>query len=272
MIHILLINSNPVVSRLFDLCRREAHFALEEAADFHDLQREKYDILFVDEEACTDEAKALLPGIKAAERVLLSKSLELTPEAKHFDRLVKKPFLPSQIMEVVEQYEALESPEEEEALSAFFPLSPEEKHLEEEEEKSQSEPKVLDLSEIDRIKALLDMDEEDVEEVPVSEAELESRKVEVIKQQLIADGLEIVDEEEFVEALSQTPKRKKEKSKKKKKKKKAPKEKKVKKNEVTEAGFEEALLAAVREMKVKKIKKLLKGAEVTLKIKFKDDV
>jgi hypothetical protein len=127
---------------------------------------------------------------------------------------------------------------------------------------------VLDPGEIERIKALLDMDEEDVAaELPSSEEELENRKVEVIKQQLIADGLEIVDEEEIVEVLSKAPKRKKEKSKKRKKRKKEPK---GKKNEVAEAGFEEALLAAVREMKVKKIKKLLKGAEVTLKIKFKD--
>jgi hypothetical protein len=268
MIHILLINSNPVVSRLFDLCMREAHFELEEAAGFQDIGREKYDILFVDEEAYTDEAKALLPGIKAAERVLLSKSLELTPEAKAFDRLVKKPFLPSQIMEVVERYGRLESEEEAEALSAFFPLSAEEEHVEAEEEQPQNDPKVLDPGEIERIKALLDMDEEEaMAELPSSEEELENRKVEVIKQQLIADGLEIVDEEEIVEALSKAPKRKKEKSKKRKKRKKEPK---VKKNEVAEAGFEEALLAAVREMKVKKIKKLLKGAEVTLKIKFKD--
>ena len=48
------------------------------------------------------------------------------------------------------------------------------------------------------------------------------------------------------------------------------KEPKGKKQEITEVGFEEALLAAVREMKVKKIKKLLKGAEVTIKINFKD--
>jgi hypothetical protein len=267
MIHILLINSNPVVSRLFDLCMREAHFELEEAADFQDLGREKYDILFVDEEAYTDEAKALLPGIKAAERVLLSKSLELTPEAKAFDRLVKKPFLPSQIMEVVERYGRLESEEEAEALSAFFPLSAEEEHVEAEEEQPQNDPKVLDPGEIERIKALLDMEEEAAVEPPSSEEELESRKVEVIKQQLIADGLEIVDEEEIVEALSKAPKRKKEKSKKRKKRKKEPK---GKKNEVAEAGFEEALLAAVREMKVKKIKKLLKGAEGTLKFKFKD--
>jgi hypothetical protein len=163
-------------------------------------------------------------------------------------------------MEVVERYGRLESEEEAEALSAFFPLSAE-------EEQPQNDPKVLDPGEIERIKALLDMEEEAAVEPPSSEEELESRKVEVIKQQLIADGLEIVDEEEIVEVLSKAPKRKKEKSKKRKKRKKEPK---GKKNEVAEAGFEEALLAAVREMKVKKIKKLLKGAEVTLKIKFKD--
>jgi len=48
------------------------------------------------------------------------------------------------------------------------------------------------------------------------------------------------------------------------------KSKKDKKKEVEVFTFEEALLAAIEGMKVKKIKKLLKGAEITIKINFKD--
>ena len=47
-------------------------------------------------------------------------------------------------------------------------------------------------------------------------------------------------------------------------------QKKEKKNKEEIFTFEEALLAAIEGMKVKKIKKLLKDAEVTIKINFKD--
>jgi len=92
----------------------------------------------------------------------------------------------------------------------------------------------------------------------------ETRKVEVITEHLEADGLEIVNEEEYVDTLSK-------KSKKVKKEKKIKsKKKKTEKKEKDTYTFEEALIAAVEGMKVKKIKKLLKGADVTIKISFKD--
>jgi hypothetical protein len=101
----------------------------------------------------------------------------------------------------------------------------------------------------------------------LDEEAYEARKVEVIKQQLEADGLEIISEEEYVEKLSsKTPKEKKEKRMKSRKNE----NKKSKKNKEEAFIFEEALIAAVKGMKVKKIKKLLKGAEVTIKINFKD--
>jgi len=92
--------------------------------------------------------------------------------------------------------------------------------------------------------------------------------------------LEIVDEDEYVEALSKKPlSEKNEKSSEqsdnptgtrlKKKKNKTKKDKRNKKKNEENFIFEEALLAAVEGMKVKKIKKLLKNAEVTIKINFK---
>jgi len=126
------------------------------------------------------------------------------------------------------------------------------------------QPKVLDSNEIEQIKALLDEEEEEIDLVePADEEEYEARKVEVITQKLEADGLEIVEEEEIISSLSEEPKKKKEKAKRKKKK---------KKKEEDIYTMEEALLAAIENMKPKKIKKLLKGAEVTIKIRFKDEV
>ncbi len=67
-----------------------------------------------------------------------------------------------------------------------------------------SAPEVLNSDEIEKIKALLEMDDEIAltEETPWSDDEYEARKVKIIKEQLIADGLEIIEEDAIVEALS----------------------------------------------------------------------
>ena len=251
--HILLINTNPVVSRLVSLCAREEHIDLEEVHGVDAVARDRYDVVFVDEASYADEAKELLVNLIIRKKVFLSSSDEMSDEASVFDSIITKPFLPSQIIAVLESLEEEETLAPAKEIPSIFPLSSDDEKV---------GTKVLDTSEIEKIKALLEMKEE-VEEV--NEAEYESRKREVIKQQLITDGLEIVDEDEYVEALSKKPlekkKRKLEKSKKKTKDKK-------KKEEIF--TFEEALLAAIEGMKVKKIKKLLKNAEITIKINFKD--
>ncbi len=263
--HILLININPVVSRLISLCMREEHINLEEVQSVGAVARDRYDVVFVDEASYGDETQEVLTNLIMRKKVFLSSSDEVSDEARLFDSIIKKPFLPSQITAVLESLEEDDTLEVATEIPSIFPLSIDEESVEdaeesvdetlEEDEKADTE--VLDSNEIEKIKALLEMEEE---AEAVSEEEYESRKVEVIKQQLIADGLEIVDEDEYVEALSK-------KSKKSKKEQKIKKDK--KKNEET-FTFEEALLAAVEGMKVKKIKKLLKGAEVTIKINFKD--
>ena len=130
-----------------------------------------------------------------------------------------------------------------------------------------------------KIKALLDMDDDEIEVAEDSELlsddEYEARKVKVIKEQLIADGLEIVEENEIVEELSITALDtfeeidkqldKKKKSKKKNKK------KETAFNEDELSRIEDAVVVALGKMKPKKIKKLLKGKEIEVKIKLEDD-
>ncbi len=285
--HILLININPVVSRLIALCMREEHIDLEEVQNIGAVSRDKYDVVFVDDASYDDEAREVLANLIMRKKVFLSSNDEMSTATRVFDSVIKKPFLPSQITAVLESLEEDNTLEAVTEVPSIFPLFNDEVNIENVEEAEDEiveedekvDTKVLDLNEIDKIKTLLDMDEE-VEEV--SEEEYESRKVEVIKQQLIADGLEIVDEDEYVEALSKKPlSEKKKKLKKmkscknedKKSKLKISKKEQIRKDKKKNEEiftFEEALLAAVEGMKVKKIKKLLKGAEVTIKINFKD--
>ena len=270
--NILLINTNPVVSRLISLCMRDDDTVFEEVTDVNAVMLDRYDVVFVDDASYVDGLKDTLRNFMIRKKVFLSSKNSNENSLDYFDEVIKKPFLPSQITAVLESLDEIENNVEEIAEEHFiFPLSTEEDTIKEEIEEDKielEEPKaaeILDSNEIERIKALLKDDDLELEPIEIEhDIDYEARKVEVITQHLEADGLEIVSEEEYVETLN-----KKSKNKKKEKKKKSSKENDIKKKEET-FTFEEALIAAVEGMKVKKIKKLLKGADVTININFKD--
>jgi len=255
--NILLINNNPVVSRLFDLCTREEHRILEEVSSVKTIQHGSYDVVFVDEGVYEREIVNLSDILAIGKKVLLSNT---DVDINDFDMTIKKPFLPSQIMEVLE-------------------------NIEETDEIKLSDTQVLDAKELEKIKALLNMDEEIGEhEVVLSEEEIELRKVEAIKEQLIAEGLEIVGEEEIVNELSETdeiaiffnkdnvekasPKRKNKKKKSRKNTEKKKKKKSVDFNEEELERIEDAVQVAIAILKRKQMKKLLKGKEIEISIKL----
>ena len=306
--NILLINTNPVVSRLVSLCMRDESIVFEEVEHVTEVEGSRYDIVIVDDASYNDKVAAFSAWVANIGKLVFLSSRDMGEEiGGKFDMVIKKPFLPSQIQDIIESFRAeakeaketeeetslsmmeIESPnetavedtsaedveEEKESEASFiFPLSSSSETTETEEGDRESEeiieeetvsssPKVLDSNEIEQIKALLEEEDEELPEVNLEdEEEIEARKVEVITQKLEEEGLEIVDEEKIIDELSQKPTKSS-------KQKKRSKKKKKKKEEVY--TFEEALLAAVENMKPKKIKKLLKGAEVTIKIRFKDD-
>ncbi|UPT77356.1 hypothetical protein MN086_09905 [Sulfurovum sp. XGS-02] len=293
--NILLININPVVSRLLALCTRDEYIVLDEVVSADAVDKASYEIVFVDEASYTEDVQALLEALQASKKVFISYTGEAV---KGFDESVKKPFLPSQIINIIESItpddpdEAKEKVALDEDISmGSFSLENEEAEdeilpdiflssVEDEESDDMPEPKedmgppeVLDSDEIAKIKALLDMDDEleenEEDTISLSDDEVAARKVKVIKEQLIADGLEIVEEDEIVEELSKDTVN-------------APEDtdetsSKIKKKE--EIGLdedelfriEEAIMAALVRMKPKKIKKLLKGKETKIKIKLEDD-
>lgn len=276
--HILLLNTNPVVSRLLSLCIREEGIVLEEITDLSMMKRDRYDIMFIDDDSYVPEVQDVLPNLKIGKKIFLSGKHGTVVSLEDFDEVITKPFLPSQITAVIERFYAKEETREVHNEASFiFPLSQEERtdDMAQTEENSEQDsietvqdPEVLDSHEIERIKALLEEDETDEEVLQIEdEGEYEARKVEVITEHLEADGLEIISEDEIVDILSTKNKKKKMKKNKTKKSEKK-RSKKVKEEETY--TFEEALIAAIEGMKPKKIKKLLKDAEVTIQINFKD--
>lgn len=258
--HVLLINDNPVISRLLGLCTREEERILEEIKSIESTQRESYDILFVDEDVCVDTLVESDLYHTAKTTVLFAKD---DKENRHFDVVIKKPFLPSQILDILEN----NFEKDEEVQAPFiFPLATESKV-------EKNETNVLDRDEIEQIKTLLDMDEEiDIPDIEtLTSEELEVRKVEAIKEQLISEGLDIVDEADIVKEIGvevdtiDTPKLKREK-----KKKKSKKNKKIKFTEEEREKIEDAVFVAVASLKKKKLKKLLKGKKVYLKIALEE--
>jgi hypothetical protein len=227
----------------------------------------------VDEDSYDDELKKTLKNFMIRKKIFLTTQDSSKSDFEEFDEVIKKPFLPSQITTVIENMFNDSNDVEIVEDHFIFPLAVESKNSEDEiVEAKDKESKVLDSNEIEKIKALLeDEDEEESKSVKLEDdADYESRKIEVITKHLEDDGLEIVREDEYVEILSKkAQKAKKKKIKKKLEKKKMANSKSTKKEKII--SFEEALVAAVKDMKIKKIKKLLKGANITITINFKDN-
>ncbi|PHS34155.1 MAG: hypothetical protein COA92_03770 [Sulfurovum sp.] len=279
--NILLINDNPVVSRLLVLCTRGEHIQLEEVQTIEHIARKSYDVVFIDEALYLGKVQNLNAILAIQKKILLSKE---DIEISDFDMTIKKPFLPSQIIKVLENINE-QYKEETDILEV--------ENEEVVELTSSSNTNVLDSNEIEKIKELLNMDEDEQElhKAELSEEEYERRKVEAIKKQLIAEGLEIIDEDKILDELdvdsaealaslaleNTTAKKEKKKnksnekiklSKYKKKKKEKEKKKSLKFTEDELERIEDAVEMAIGSLKKKQMKKLLKGKEIEVTIKL----
>ncbi|MEA2048399.1 MAG: hypothetical protein U9O64_08155 [Campylobacterota bacterium] len=295
---ILLINTNPVVSRLLTLCTRNRDLILDEVTSVNEVKEVVYDLLFVDDGSYVKEVDLYLGEVSIRKKVFISFVKEVV---KGFNLTIQKPFLPSQIIKVIESVDMDEVRDENLKKHTIFPLASEEEKVEtkvvkehgfslftlddrdeisdevlelleetmmEEEEREADAPlpsEILDHGEIAKIKALLDMDEEEDIEADMNENEVQVRKVEVIKEQFISEGLEILDEEEIVEVLNN---KKEEKKALKHKKTKLKKKKALKQKQLI--LLESSVTKAITALEPEKIKKFLKGKEIKLKLKIED--
>jgi CheY-like chemotaxis protein len=328
--NILLVNTTPVVSRLLSLCMRGEHITFEEVSDVHVASRDEYDVVFVDEASYMDKMKNKLEQLKAHKRVYLTSDKDEIVNS-FFNRKVVKPFLPSQIVEIINgeleesgegevsssengtiiptqmssfikateenssqeeltrevetnSYTAKES-QEKQGLVIDDIVTMNQQVVEDDEEirifdvneAPKKDNKLLNKKEIAKIKGLLKENEtlDDTEIVTLNEREKEKRKIEVIKEQLKSEGLEIVTERDILNALGSSKDTKVGKKREKKKlkvKKEIPRkeEKKEKVKKIDHIIDEDISLEDICQLKVKKIRKILKGLEIHIRIRFEE--
>lgn len=233
--HILLVNTNPVVSRLISLnTRDDATIHVDEISGSEMIPGERYDVVFIDEKCCDAEVtSAHLQKVRAGEKILFSSQKANTVEG--IDRVIMKPFLPSEITAVLQsilQNKEIAIGEEEEPLVTS-------KSEEVNKDSEKEEILILDSQELEKIKQLLLDEELEVAENEEFEAESEG----------------VIAEEPHKPEKKEKPKKKK-------------KNKKISKTKEKRVRFEENLLEALVEMKPQKIRKLLEGAEVSITIRF----
>ena len=113
---ILLINSNPVVSRLTALSARKEDIQIDEIQEVGELSSNQYDIVFVDADSWnTDIDNEITKKIQTQKKVLFY-AQDDKGEQDLFDMSILKPFLPSEVSAVirsVEEYDLTKSSTEE---------------------------------------------------------------------------------------------------------------------------------------------------------------
>jgi hypothetical protein len=161
---ILLINNNPVVSRLTALSARKEDIEIDEIQEVTELNSDTYDIVFVDADSWTKDVRDVISeNIKTQKSVLFYADGDEEEKAS-FDLSILKPFLPSEVSAVIRSIE-----EKSEELAS---PSSKEKHF-----------NILDDAKVDNRDELFDLDgldkiEEKKEEVALTLDENLDLKVE----------------------------------------------------------------------------------------------
>jgi len=185
--NILLINSNPVVARLISLCTKELNTNITHQKTLIVSDLSQYDAIFIDDKTYTKDIENILNSTHLGKRILLaSKNFDIDNNII-FDHIIKKPFLPSQILEVL-----LESQNDD----SIFDLE-----MIDNDYKTQ----ILDNGELSKIKDILDDNSlpPSIEEID----DIEIKKAELIKEQLKSDGVEIINQDEYINNITKETKK-----------------------------------------------------------------
>jgi len=98
---ILLINNNPVVSRLTALSARKEDIEIDEVQEVTELNTDSYDIVFVDADSWTKDVRDVISENIKVQKTVLFYSDEEENEKENFDLSILKPFLPSEVSAVI---------------------------------------------------------------------------------------------------------------------------------------------------------------------------
>jgi len=102
---ILLINNNPVVSRLTALSARKEDIEIDEVQEVTELTSYNYDIVFVDADSWNEDVRStIFTHIETKKRVLFY-AQDDNEDLERFDKGILKPFLPSEVSAVIRSVE-----------------------------------------------------------------------------------------------------------------------------------------------------------------------
>jgi hypothetical protein len=185
---ILLVNNNPVVSRLIALCSKEigAKIVMQDDLKIDDLSL--FDIIFIDDGVFGGDMENILKSTHVGKRVLLVSKNFKVDEDVLFDYIVDKPFLPHKIMEILSEYNDVDT---------VFDID--------EVDFEDYDTQILDEKELSKIKQIID-DETlppHIEEID----DIEIKKAEIIKEQLKSDGVEIINQDEYINTITKDTKK-----------------------------------------------------------------
>jgi len=142
---ILLINNNPVVSRLTALSARKEDIEIDEIQEVTELNSDTYDIVFVDGDSWSKDVSDVIAENMKVKRTVLFYTEEDKEEKKSFDITILKPFLPSEVSTVIRSVEDLEEVSaEQEKITEDFNLLENEKQEPKEELFSLDDDVLLD--------------------------------------------------------------------------------------------------------------------------------
>jgi hypothetical protein len=102
---ILLINNNPVVSRLTALSARKEDIEIDEIQEVTELGSSSYDIVFVDADSWTKDVRDVISENINMKKSVLFYSDGDEDEKDSFDITILKPFLPSEVSAVIRSVE-----------------------------------------------------------------------------------------------------------------------------------------------------------------------
>jgi len=119
---ILLINNNPVVSRLTALSARKEEVEIDEIQEVTELSSDTYDIVFVDADSWSKDVKDVISdNIKTQKSVLFYADGD-EEEQSTFDITILKPFLPSEVSAVIRSIEQKSTDLNEPAEESHFDI------------------------------------------------------------------------------------------------------------------------------------------------------
>jgi hypothetical protein len=102
---ILLINSNPVVSRLTALSARKEDIQIDEIQEVTELSNDNYDIVFVDADSWSKDVSDVISENIRTQKKVLFYAQDDKKEQGVFDVSILKPFLPSEVSAVIRSLE-----------------------------------------------------------------------------------------------------------------------------------------------------------------------